>query len=222
MDYQKHYDRLIQKARERILEGYSERHHVVPKCLGGSDDKTNLVDLTPEEHYVAHQLLVKMHPENGKLVHAARMMTYCSDGSRVQNKLYGWLKRKSSMESKKRVGDKNGSFGTIWVNDGTNSFKIKKEDFHPGLSKGKISNDQRKIRRSKNKQTKHENAVMLFNKFRELNYTSMGQFIRDGHYPHSLVALTKMWKKYIPEYAEIVQQGKGVCVGNSIGRVPGS
>ena len=27
--------------------------------MGGTDDEENLVELTPEEHYVAHQLLVK-------------------------------------------------------------------------------------------------------------------------------------------------------------------
>lgn len=30
MDYQSHYDRLITRARTRVLSGYSERHHVVP------------------------------------------------------------------------------------------------------------------------------------------------------------------------------------------------
>jgi len=29
--------------------------------MGGSDDKSNLVDLTPEEHFLAHQLLLKIH-----------------------------------------------------------------------------------------------------------------------------------------------------------------
>lgn len=37
-----------------------ERHHILPRSLGGSDDPENLVLLTPREHFVAHRLLVKM------------------------------------------------------------------------------------------------------------------------------------------------------------------
>jgi len=135
MNYQKHYNRLIERARIRTIEGYRERHHIVPKCLGGSDEKDNLVELTPEEHYVAHQLLVKIYPENGKLVHAAVMMT----ASRPSNKIYGWLKRLQSSEAKKRTGSKNGSYGTRWVNDGTKSFKIRKDEpLLEGLVEGRI------------------------------------------------------------------------------------
>ncbi|XAO17074.1 homing endonuclease [Escherichia phage FL23] len=60
MNYEKIYNSLIDRARNRALTGYKERHHIIPKCLGGSNDASNLVDLTPEEHYVAHQLLVKI------------------------------------------------------------------------------------------------------------------------------------------------------------------
>ena len=62
MNYQAAYDRLIAKARARTKpEGYTERHHVVPKSLGGSNDASNLVDLTAREHFLAHWLLAKIH-----------------------------------------------------------------------------------------------------------------------------------------------------------------
>jgi len=100
MNYQKHYDTLINRAKNRLLEGYSERHHIVPRCMGGTDEQDNLVTLTAEEHYVAHQLLVKMYPGNGKLVHAAQMMTVSSSGQIRNNKLYGWLRLKTSASIK--------------------------------------------------------------------------------------------------------------------------
>jgi hypothetical protein len=90
MDYHRIYSQLIERARNRQIDGYLERHHVVPKCIDGTDDSENLVDLTPEEHYVAHQLLVKIYPKNHDLVFAASMMA----STRPGNKLYGWLKRK--------------------------------------------------------------------------------------------------------------------------------
>jgi hypothetical protein len=64
MNYKKIYDNLISKGRNRVLNCYVERHHIIPKCMGGTDDEENLVELTPEEHYVAHQLLVKIYPKN--------------------------------------------------------------------------------------------------------------------------------------------------------------
>lgn len=96
MNWQKHYDALISRARGRMLEGYSEKHHVIPRCLGGDDSMANLVRLTPEEHFVAHQLLVKLHPESHALVYAVRMMAVDNVRlvGRAQNKLFGWLKRR--------------------------------------------------------------------------------------------------------------------------------
>lgn len=94
MNYAAHYARLIERASGRTLVGYQESHHVLPRCMGGTDAKENLVDLTAEEHYVAHQLLVKMYPGNGRLAHAACMMATRAGG----NKAYGWLCRRNAIE----------------------------------------------------------------------------------------------------------------------------
>jgi hypothetical protein len=112
MNYKKHYTTLIDRAKERILEDYTEKHHIIPRCMGGSDDENNLVRLTPEEHYVAHQLLVKIYPNNKSLVYAALMMIV----NRPSNKLYGWLRRKhSTTQSYRQTGTSNNQFGTRWI-----------------------------------------------------------------------------------------------------------
>jgi len=55
------YFRLVEQARSRSkLEGYREQHHIIPRCLGGSDDPSNLVALTAREHFICHRLLTKM------------------------------------------------------------------------------------------------------------------------------------------------------------------
>lgn len=38
---------------------YFEKHHIIPKSLGGTNDPTNLVLLTAREHYICHKLLTK-------------------------------------------------------------------------------------------------------------------------------------------------------------------
>jgi hypothetical protein len=108
MNYIAHYNRLIDNAQHRcILPNVCyETHHVVPRCMGGTDDKENLVDLFPEEHYVAHQLLVKIYPTNYKLIFAITMMSGKKKGRAVNNKLYGWLRRKhKDAMSKRPVSD---------------------------------------------------------------------------------------------------------------------
>lgn len=95
MDYWRIYSRLIDRSRARVLTGYVERHHVVPRCLGGTNSHDNIVHLTPEEHYVAHQLLAKLYPKSWGLMHAAVLMTSNTNPGR-SNKLYGWMRRKLS------------------------------------------------------------------------------------------------------------------------------
>jgi hypothetical protein len=65
--------------------------------MNGSNDASNIVVLTPEEHYLAHQLLVKIYPNNFPLLFAALQMTVGRQyQDRSNNKLYGWLRRKHS------------------------------------------------------------------------------------------------------------------------------
>lgn len=109
MNYDKIYDLLMSKAKTRTFcnETYYEKHHIIPRCMGGSDDPQNIVLLLPEEHYLAHQLLIKMtlYKESihwNKLVYSANMMTV---GNNRNNKLYGWVKRQlSEVKSKKFKG----------------------------------------------------------------------------------------------------------------------
>lgn len=115
MDYHAIYNRLIERGRSSRSLNFKETHHIVPRCMGGDDSKENLVDLTPEEHFVAHQLLLKMYPDVIGLAHAAKMMTTSSKRLVRSNKYFGWLKRRFISECRKRVGEKNPSFGTFWI-----------------------------------------------------------------------------------------------------------
>ena len=139
MNYKNHYDFLCKRAKNRTIDCYTEKHHIIPRCMGGTDKDNNLVNLTPEEHYVAHQLLIKMYPNNTELVWAAHQMTKHPNGKRNNNKLYGWLRRKNQKIAKQRKGVKNGSYGKSWYyNPETlHNIKCEEKDVPEGYIKGR-------------------------------------------------------------------------------------
>ena len=75
------YTAITDRARTRKLEGYTERHHVIPKSLNGTDDKDNLVDLTAREHFICHWLLTKMYTGEAK-----SKMIYALNGMKRNSK----------------------------------------------------------------------------------------------------------------------------------------
>ena len=87
MNHKKIHDLIIKRAKERTLEGYSEKHHIIPKCLGGTDDPDNLVHLTAREHFIVHKLLCEIYPNESKLHWAAFMMA-TARGKHMDNRDY--------------------------------------------------------------------------------------------------------------------------------------
>lgn len=119
MNYSKVYTNLINRSQIRTTSNneYYELHHIIPRCMQGKDVKDNIVRLTAREHYVAHQLLVKMYPGNSKLIYAANMMTVnTADLKRSKNKRYEWLRKRFAVTcSIRQQGKGNTSYGSIWV-----------------------------------------------------------------------------------------------------------
>jgi hypothetical protein len=70
MNYQRIHDAIIERASNRTLQGYREKHHVIPRCMGGVNTADNLVELTAREHFIIHKLLVEIYPTESKLVYA--------------------------------------------------------------------------------------------------------------------------------------------------------
>lgn len=74
MNYQRIYDELIDNARNRdSFNGIFERHHIIPRSMGGGDEPENLVILSMREHYMAHWLLYKIHKSKA-MAHAWNFM----------------------------------------------------------------------------------------------------------------------------------------------------
>jgi hypothetical protein len=75
--YEKYYYSIINNRKSNpAINEYTESHHIVPRSLGGSDEETNLVELTAREHFICHWLLTKIYTgaERSKMINALWMM----------------------------------------------------------------------------------------------------------------------------------------------------
>lgn len=75
MNYKNIYLKLCERGKTSRLLDYSEKHHIIPRCMGGDNSKNNLTTLTAKEHYIAHLLLTKIYNENS-LLYAFAMMRH--------------------------------------------------------------------------------------------------------------------------------------------------
>src|SRR5574343_484612 len=113
MNYEKIYDNIIIKAKQRglkkrDLDYYTEKHHIVPRCLGGLNNKENLVLLTGREHYLCHWLLWKANKENKSLFYAYFSMIYIKHdlhnrNFKITSKQFHDIKSKNSNIMKNRI-----------------------------------------------------------------------------------------------------------------------
>jgi len=96
--YTKWYYGII--TSNRMREGYTEKHHIIPKCLGGNNEKENIVILTAREHFICHLLLTKMTEGKARasLAYAVWQMTYIGNRKRYQikNRVYEYLRNQLS------------------------------------------------------------------------------------------------------------------------------
>jgi hypothetical protein len=116
MNYKRLHDNIILKAQSRPdINEYTEKHHILPRCLNGSDDISNIVALTGKEHYLIHWLLCKIYTNNPKLVNAFLCMTYDRWGNRYHSRSFTYAREAYSKivseRQKLRVGKLNSFFG---------------------------------------------------------------------------------------------------------------
>lgn len=214
MNYGKIYKQIINNAKQRVTEGYTELHHIIPRSLGGGDEPENIVALTAREHFICHYLLAKMYTHNSynwhKMNHAFMMM--CPESGTQQryfnSHLYESLRSNFSLVmSEAQTGSNNSQFGTRWIHNPAEkrSKKIPKGDSLPeGWKEGRIINfDKKVVKRNKRKLIAEQfakEANELYRQYKDGNFASIRDFCRQGYYDRSHVSLTKLWKKYVPEY----------------------
>jgi hypothetical protein len=194
MDSKKIYYQIIDKWQQCCPIGYKEKHHILPKSLGGNNCKSNLVYLPAREHYVCHKLLVKFTSgkDRSKMIFALNLMMYGNRHNRtlritshdykfVREK---WASVKISEETKKKqslakLGDKNPRFGAVVLNSTRKKLSL--------LTAGKYNPmfGKQRSEESKNKQslaTKgrtqsniHKKNVMLATEFLKSKFVAIAE-----------------------------------------------
>lgn len=91
--YTRWYYKIVNRAQTRAVENgqYYERHHIVPRSLGGLNNKENLVYLTAREHFIAHWLLTKMTQgaDQKKMAYACKQMMHSHAPSQERYRING-------------------------------------------------------------------------------------------------------------------------------------
>lgn len=144
------YDKFVQNilnTRGRFACGneYHERHHIIPKCMGGTNDKDNLIDLFAREHFEAHRLLALENPENDKLVYAWWAMCTFPGSSKQRDNVtpeeYEEVRKVcSKIASESLRGENHPNYGTHKFDGEKNPFYGQR---HSEESKKKMSESKR-------------------------------------------------------------------------------
>lgn len=114
MDWSKIYSDLMSSrqamARVKVVGDGLERHHILPKCMGGSKDKANLVLLTYREHFIAHWLLVKMTEGKIKAKMSFALIQMCRANSQHGRSLASWRFELAKRTASQAARGENGTF----------------------------------------------------------------------------------------------------------------
>lgn len=232
MDYKRIYDNLIERSRNRKFDGYSENHHIIPRSLGGNDDKSNLVKLTAREHFICHYLLTKIYPPKTKEFYSMikafmSMCWYKSDNQEryVNSHLYHKLREQfSEAQRYYQTGVKNSQFGTKWIHN--KELKINKKiqkdvELEDGWELGRIWNFEKTEQQLKNKKIEQEYREKIkqehYNKNKDYYFNLHEIYITDGWdimikktgYNKTQANFVQQCKYYLDNF--IPQSGKKRC-----------
>lgn len=233
MNYQKLYNSIIDNRLSNEFDGYTESHHIIPRSLGGSDDKSNLVSLSAREHFICHYLLAKMYPEGSfewyKMNHAFMMMK-CESFNQERyfnSRLYESLKcHHSSLMSIAQSGKNNSQYGKMWICNvelKENKKISKGDDIPDGWVKGrnvwnraesekeKAERERKKVESEKEKaERERKKAEREKEKIEDAKYfIDLFEIFKKGDF----ISVSEFYKKIKPEFSlmTLVKKWSKLC-----------
>ena len=102
--YYKWYCNIITKA--KLRNDGDEKHHIIPKSLGGENNKENIVSLTHKEHLICHWLLIYCYANKAKAKMVYALNRMCNKN---KNTIYYEIARK--LHSQNVSGVNNPRYG---------------------------------------------------------------------------------------------------------------
>ena len=106
MTYKEYIQNIINiRGQWNIPQGeYYEKHHILPRCMGGEGDyknksfkkysnHLNCIYLYPEEHFIAHKLLALENLDNLKIIKTFMSMKMLHNEIEIDDIEYGIIKR---------------------------------------------------------------------------------------------------------------------------------
>lgn len=220
--WQNWYNRIIEKRKTNpILEGYRERHHIIPKSLGGNNNKENLIYLTAKEHYICHLLLVRIC-QNNKIAYKKMLCALFKLGN--CNKHYNSNTYKIYREEyiknccighHNQDGEKNSAWGKKWMSNNKLQISkmIKPELINQYLKDGWVFGNHTWIKLEKqNKKQEKKNLILqeriqLYTEYYKIyNKFGWNKFKEITNYKYTKANLVQNFKKLVKEF--IPQNGK--------------
>lgn len=191
MNYQNIYNQIIERAKNRQLNNYKETHHILPKCMGGNNNKDNLVDLTAREHFLCHMLLCEIYPKNNKLRHALFFMAIGKQKPKniqyiIGSRIYERLKIEYSQfltgknQSEITRNKKSESMKKVWQNKSqSEKSKIGKKRAESRKQNGKWHSDEWKNNMKEIFKNRNMSKASEARKKSVLQYDLEGNFIKE-------------------------------------------
>ena len=152
MTYKEFIDNILEtRGRFNCGDEYHERHHIVPKCMGGSNDEENLIDLFAREHFEAHRLLALENPDVQGLVYAWWCMCSLPGSSKKREDItaeeYEEARKKYiEVQSEKMQGENNPMHGKHHGEEARKKIsEANKGENHPNYGKHLSEETRRRI-----------------------------------------------------------------------------
>ena len=233
MDYQRIYNKIINNRKQNTPDVYTEKHHIIPKSLGGSNTKDNIVRLTAREHFICHLLLIRIYKDD-KYKWAKMMSAFCRMLQQPQeeqkrycpSKWYAYMRENLSKAMKiNQGGERNSQYGKHWIiNPETGEKKsLQESEIQTYLDNGwirgrtlkpkkyiKLTPEQKTLNKQQRAIQRMEQRKSIVDKYRTYYhlYNEYGweTFKQMTNYPYSKQNLVMLFKHNLPEFKP--QNGK--------------
>jgi hypothetical protein len=97
---------------EKVMN--THKHHIIPKHMGGTDDPSNLIELTVAEHAEAHLKLYEQYGHwQDEIAWKALSGQITTDQARREATRRTWLGRKHTLETRKRISEGIAKSGVV-------------------------------------------------------------------------------------------------------------